>query len=146
MSKDILLVLLGTALALVSGLIGAFVQHRFSLRSDSIIRKRNLAEKDATELAERLPEEVRSFVTTLCKRSSIPAIEEFRQQVYLSLLMRLKYLLSSGLLTTVQASRLQGELARLEFLKAHADELGINEQEQSNPDSEGEDKAKDGLA
>ncbi len=91
----------GAALAVVSGLAGALVQHLLALRSDSVIRRRNLAEKDVHELADALPGEVRAYVSTLRWTSVVPEMEEFREHVYCSLVDRLRVLLKSGKLTTV---------------------------------------------
>ena len=54
MTEGLFLLLVGAGIGLVSGLVGAWVQHSLSLREDRIRRRRDREEREERELREKL--------------------------------------------------------------------------------------------
>jgi hypothetical protein len=69
--RDVTLLLIGAAISLMSGLIGALVQHFLSLRADRIKREREKKEEEAEERKKNLLLGVRekAFVKTLLEQT-----------------------------------------------------------------------------
>ena len=80
-SEELALLLIGAGIALVSGVIGAFLQHCLSLKADRIKRDRDREEREAKERRQVLLQGARTLVRSARhRRIGHPTDEVFPEE------------------------------------------------------------------